>query len=83
MPNIDIRVTVLGHIQRGGAPTARDRMLASRSGIAAVDAIIHKNHNTIIGIVNGNIHYSSFYETLKKKKTINEDWLRMLQILSH
>ena len=60
MPNIDIRVTVLGHIQRGGAPTARDRMLASRSGIAAIDAIIHKNHNTIVGIVNGQVQYSSF-----------------------
>ena len=82
IPSIEIRVSVLGYIQRGGNPMARDRMLASRLGIAAVDALIQGQTNTVVGIVDTKIQYTSLHDSINKKKHISDDWLKMLSILS-
>ncbi len=79
---LDIRVTTLGHIQRGGTPTAYDRILASRLGLAAVEGLIKGNKNVMAGIVNNELVYTPFIDTIKKTKPIHDDLLRMVHILS-
>ncbi len=79
---LDIRVTTLGHIQRGGTPTAYDRILASRLGLAAVEGLIKGDKNVMAGIVNNELVYTPFIDTIKKTKPIHDDLLRMVHILS-
>lgn len=79
---LNIRVTTLGHIQRGGSPTAYDRILASRVGLGAVEGLIAGKKNVMAGIVNNNLVYTPFIDTIKKAKPIHEDLLRMVHILS-
>jgi 6-phosphofructokinase 1 len=79
---LDIRVTTLGHIQRGGGPTAYDRILASRLGLGAVEGLIKGEKNMMAGIVNNELVYTPFIDTIKKEKPIHEDLLRMVHILS-
>jgi 6-phosphofructokinase 1 len=79
---LDIRVTTLGHIQRGGTPTAYDRILASRMGLAAVEGLINGQKNVMAGIVNNELVYTPFIDTIKKQKPIHDDLLRMVHILS-
>jgi 6-phosphofructokinase 1 len=79
---LDIRVTTLGHIQRGGAPTAYDRILASRLGLGAVEGLIKGYKNVMAGIVNNELVYTPFIDTIKKPKPIHDDLLRMVHILS-
>lgn len=78
---IDIRVTTLGHIQRGGIPTAYDRILASRLGLGAVEGLMNDLQNVMVGIVNNEIVYTPFKDTIRLPKPINEDMLRMVKIL--
>jgi 6-phosphofructokinase 1 len=80
--DIDIRVTTLGHIQRGGIPTAYDRILASRLGLGAVEGLMNDLKNVMVGIVNNEIVYTPFRDTIRLPKPINEDMLRMVKILS-
>jgi 6-phosphofructokinase 1 len=79
---LDIRVTTLGHIQRGGGPTAYDRILASRLGLGAVEGLIKGEKNMMAGVVNNELVYTPFIDTIKKEKPIHEDLLRMVHILS-
>jgi 6-phosphofructokinase 1 len=79
---LDIRVTTLGHIQRGGSPTAYDRILASRMGLAAVEGLMKGHKNVMAGIVNNELLYTPFIDTIKKQKPIHDDLLRMVHILS-
>ena len=81
-PQYDVRVTILGHVQRGGSPTANDRILASRMGAAAIDALREDQRNVMIGIVNDEIVYVPFAKAIKKNKPINETLLNVLKILS-
>ncbi|HAC21411.1 MAG: 6-phosphofructokinase [Tannerellaceae bacterium] len=81
-PQFDVRVTILGHIQRGGSPTAQDRILASRMGAAAVDALLDDQRNVMIGIHNDQIVYVPFAKAIKNDKPINRDLLNTLRILS-
>jgi 6-phosphofructokinase 1 len=81
-PQYDVRVTILGHIQRGGSPTATDRILASRMGAAAIDALMEDQRNVMIGIQNDNIVYVPFSKAIKNDKPINRDLLNTLRILS-
>ncbi len=81
-PNYDVRVTILGHIQRGGSPTAQDRILASRMGVAAIDALLDEQRSIMIGVVNNKIVHVPFTKAIKDDKPINEDLLGVLQILS-
>lgn len=81
-PEYDVRVTILGHLQRGGSPTATDRILASRMGAAAIEALMEDQRNVMIGIQNENIVYVPFSKAIKNEKPINRDLLNTLRILS-
>lgn len=81
-PDYDVRVTILGHIQRGGSPTAYDRILASRMGVAAIDALLDEQRSIMIGIVNNEIIHVPFTKAIKDDKPVNENLLGVLQILS-
>jgi 6-phosphofructokinase 1 len=79
---VDIRVTNLGHIQRGGSPSAYDRILASRLGLGAIEGLLVGHKNEMAGIVNDQLVYTPFHDTITKKKEINHDLLRISGILS-
>ncbi len=79
---IDMRVTTLGHIQRGGIPTAYDRILASRLGLGALEGLMDGQKNVMAGIINNELVYTPFRDTIRLPKPINEDLLRMVKILS-
>jgi 6-phosphofructokinase 1 len=81
-PGYDVRVTILGHLQRGGSPTATDRILASRMGAAAIDALMDDQRNVMIGIVNDQIVYVPFTRAIKTDKPINRALLDTLRRLS-
>ena len=81
-PEYDVRVTILGHIQRGGSPSAYDRILASRMGVAAIDALLDEQRSIMIGIVNDVIVHIPFTKAIKDDKPVNENLLGVLQILS-
>jgi len=78
----DSRVCILGHIQRGGAPTARDRVLASRLGVAAVQALLDGKGGYMVGEINEEIAYTPLKETWEKKKPLNTGLTDLLKILS-
>lgn len=82
LPNTDIRVAILGHIQRGGSPTCLDRVIASRMGYAAVGSLIEGRHNVMVGIVNNRIHYTPLDNAVKAKQRISEDWMKIFKILA-
>ena len=81
-PEYDVRVTILGHIQRGGSPSAHDRILASRMGAASIDALLEDQRNVMIGIENDEIVYVPFNKAIKNDKPINRELLNTLRILS-
>ncbi len=81
-PGYDVRVSILGHLQRGGSPTARDRILASRLGSAAIDALLEDQRNVMIGVSNDEIVYVPFSKAIKNDKPINRDLLNTLRRLS-
>ncbi len=81
-PGLDIRVTTLGHIQRGGTPTAKDRILASRMGIGAVEGLLAGKSNVMAGIENNQLVYTSFDDAINKEKPIQADLIKMVEILS-
>ncbi len=80
--DIDMRVTTLGHIQRGGVPTAYDRILASRLGLGAVEGLMNGQANVMAGIINNELVYTPLKDTIRLPKPISEDLLRMVKILS-
>jgi 6-phosphofructokinase 1 len=79
---IDMRVTTLGHIQRGGIPTAYDRILASRLGLGALEGLMNGEKNVMAGVINNELVYTPFRDTIRLPKPISEDLLRMVKILS-
>ena len=81
-PEYDVRVTILGHLQRGGSPTAQDRILASRMGAAAVDALLEGQRNVMIGYDNEEIVYVPFSKAIKNNKPIDRELLNTLRRLS-
>lgn len=81
-PLIDTRVSVLGHIQRGGPPSCMDRVLASRLGVAAVESLLEGKSGEMIGIVNGKIHFTPFSHAIKHNPEINSELLKIVDILS-
>jgi 6-phosphofructokinase 1 len=82
VPNADTRVCVLGHIQRGGAPTCMDRLIASRMGYSAVECLMEGKHNVMTGIVNNKMHFTPLEKAVKAKQKISEDWLKIVKILA-
>ena len=81
-PQYDTRVTILGHIQRGGSPTASDRIIASRMGEAAINALMEGQRNVMVGVQNDELVYIPFTKAIRKDKPINRDLLNTLKILS-
>jgi 6-phosphofructokinase 1 len=82
LPNLETRVCILGHIQRGGSPSCIDRVLASRMGYHAVESLIEGRHNVFVGIQNNKMHYTPLNEAVKKKQRINEEWMKIVKILA-
>jgi len=78
LPNLETRVCILGHIQRGGSPSCIDRVLASRMGYHAVESLIEGRHNVFVGIQNNKMHYTQLNEAVKKKQRINDEWMKIL-----
>jgi 6-phosphofructokinase 1 len=80
--SFDIRVAVIGHLQRGGSPSHLDRMLASRMGHAAVEGLVEGRSDAMAGIVNDEIVYTPFKEAIFSEKSINNQLLKMAGILA-
>jgi 6-phosphofructokinase 1 len=81
-PQYDVRVTVLGHIQRGGSPTAYDRILASRLGVASVEALLDDQQSVMVGIANDSVELTPFNKAIKYDKEVNTKLLDTIHILS-
>lgn len=81
-PDYDVRVTILGHLQRGGMPTASDRILASRLGVAAIEALKDGQRNVMIGVSNDKIVYVPFNKAIKLDKPIDKELINVLSVLS-
>ncbi len=81
-PEYSPRVTILGHLQRGGSPTADDRILASRMGIAAIQALLEEQRSIMVGIQNDEIVYVPLIKAIKEKKDVKADKWAAMQILS-
>ncbi len=81
-PDYDTRVTILGHIQRGGSPSAFDRVTASRMGVSAIEALMDDQKSIMIGLVNKEITHIPFNQALKHKKKLNPALLELTQVLS-
>lgn len=82
LPEYEVRVTVLGHIQRGGSPTSFDRVLASRMGVYAVDCILNGLSNVMIGIKDDEMIYIQVDKAIKSRGEINKDLIRVFDIIS-
>lgn len=82
MPQQEVRVCILGHIQRGGSPSCFDRIIASRMGYAAVECLLEGRYNVFVGILNNRMHYTPLDEAIKKKQRISEEWMKIVKILS-
>lgn len=81
-PEYDVRVVILGHVQRGGSPSAYDRILASRLGEAAIEALIDGQRNILLGIDNDKVVAIPFSKAIKNDKPIDPELLKVLKILS-
>ncbi len=82
LPDYDVRVTVLGHVQRGGSPTCFDRTLASRLCVKAVELLLDGEKNVMVGLLNNEVKMMSFEEGLKEDHGVNKELLRISDILS-
>ncbi len=82
LPQQDVRVCILGHIQRGGSPSCFDRLIASRMGYSAVECLKDGKFNVFVGIVNNRMFYTPLNEAVKKKQRISEEWVKIVKILA-
>jgi 6-phosphofructokinase 1 len=78
----DIKVTVIGHLQRGGSPSSFDRVLSSVLGFTAVEALLEGKSGVMIGIRNNDVNYTPFKDAIAKTKTFNKNLLRMAHLLA-
>lgn len=81
-PNFDVRVSILGHLQRGGRPTAHDRILASRTGVGAIDAIMQGQRNVMVGVRNNEVVYVPLSEAIRSDKPFDKKLITVLDELS-
>lgn len=81
-PQYDVRVSILGHLQRGGSPSAHDRVFASRVGVGAVDALVKGQRNVMVGVRNNEIVYVPFVEAVAKRKPMDPQLIQVLDELS-
>ena len=81
-PEFDVRVSILGHLQRGGSPSAHDRILASLTGVGAIQAIKQGQRNVMVGVRNNELVYVPFVDAVGKKKPIDRNLIKVLDELS-
>lgn len=81
-PHIDTKVTILGHLQRGGAPSCYDRILASKLGVAAVEGLLNGKNDVMCGVVNNQVTFTFLQQAIKNKVPLNMELLRISRILS-
>ena len=81
-PQYDVRVTILGHLQRGGRPTAHDRIIASRMGVASIQALMEGQRNVMIGIKNGELVYVPFKKAVAHQQKMELKDMDIVKILS-
>ena len=81
-PQYDVRVSILGHLQRGGRPTAHDRILASRTGVGAIEAIMQGQRNVMVGVRNNEIVYVPLSEAIRSDKPFDRKLIKVLDELS-
>lgn len=81
-PQYDVRVSILGHLQRGGSPSAHDRVFASRVGVGAIDALVKGQRNVMVGVRNNEIVYVPFVEAVAKHKPMDPQLIQVLDELS-
>ncbi|MGM9773848.1 MAG: 6-phosphofructokinase [Candidatus Egerieousia sp.] len=82
LPNYEARVTTLGHVQRGGSPSCRDRVLASILGNAAVEALMNGISGVMVGQINNEVTYTTFDDACSKHNHINWKWQQIAHVLS-
>lgn len=82
LPNSEIRVCILGHIQRGGSPSCLDRLIASRMGYQAVECLREGRHNVFVGILNNKMNYIPLENAVKSRSKISDEWMRIVKILA-
>jgi 6-phosphofructokinase 1 len=80
--DMDVKVTILGHLQRGGTPTNQDRILASKLGVAAVEGLLNGKHDMMVGIVDDKITYTFLQQAILNKAQLNLELLRISKILA-
>ncbi|MBR0274284.1 MAG: 6-phosphofructokinase [Bacteroidaceae bacterium] len=81
-PEYDVRVSILGHLQRGGRPSAGDRILASRLGVGAVNALLDGQRNVMVGLKNDEVVYVPFSNAVKSDKPLKKELIDALKVLS-
>jgi len=81
-PQIDCKVTILGHLQRGGSPSCFDRILASRLGVAAVEGLLNDKRGKMVGIVDDELTFTDLQQAVKNKAQLDNELLRISKILS-
>ncbi len=82
LPDFDTKVTIIGHLQRGGAPSCQDRVLATRLGHSAVEALLEGKNNVALGLTDGKVNFTSFDDAINKAKVLNKELIRMAEILA-
>jgi len=82
LPMAEIRVCILGHIQRGGSPSCIDRLIASRMGYHAIQSLMEGRYNVFVGILNNKMHYIPLEDAVKNKGKISEEWMKIVKILA-
>jgi 6-phosphofructokinase 1 len=82
LPHLDTRVTILGHIQRGGSPSCQDRLLASRMGFHAVECLLEGRNNVFVGIQNNRMNYVPLESIGKKKGKVSQEWMKIAKVLA-
>jgi 6-phosphofructokinase 1 len=81
-PEFDVRVSILGHLQRGGSPSARDRILASITGVGAIQAILQGQRNVMVGVRNNDVVYVPFSECIRTDKRFDKRLITVLDELT-
>jgi 6-phosphofructokinase 1 len=81
-PEYDVRVSIIGHLQRGGSPTAMDRVLASRMGHSAVQTLMRGEGGVALGVINDKITFTPFEAAISKTKSLNKELVKMAEILA-
>jgi 6-phosphofructokinase 1 len=82
LPKAEIRVCILGHIQRGGSPSCIDRLIASRMGYHAVESLMEGRFNVFVGILNNKMHYIPLENAVKNRGKISDEWMKIVKILA-